>query len=132
MPTVSSSRFMARPMAPFSNSTSSEDMHSERPCTRAMPSPASTTVPTLTAELSVPNCSICCLRIAVISSALTAIGVPPFVLPLPSPGGGGTAFDLLSKGRSLDQRLSQRVQLAAHTGVDQPVAYLHNDAAQQL
>src|SRR3989304_5666614 len=51
-------------------------MPSGGPWTRAMPSPASTTVPTLTAAVSAPNCSIWALRIAAISSGLTAIRSP--------------------------------------------------------
>ena len=46
-PTVSSSRFSARPRVPVLNSMSSEARHSPRPWMRAIPSLASTTVPTL-------------------------------------------------------------------------------------
>ena len=50
-----------------------------------MPSPASTTVPTLTAAVSAPNCSICCLEDCCYLFGLTAIGVLRFPVSLPSP-----------------------------------------------
>ena len=57
-PTLSSSRFSAIPMTPPSNSRSSFAPTPERPWTRAMPSPTSTTVPTSTIVSSWPNSSI--------------------------------------------------------------------------
>jgi hypothetical protein len=45
-PTLSSSRFSARPRTPFGNSSSSLIMQSSRPCTRDTPSPTESTVPT--------------------------------------------------------------------------------------
>ena len=80
MPTFVSSRLSASPITPFGNSTSSPDITFESPSTRAMPSPASSTVPTLVEVTSAPNFSICSFRIDVISSGRTAIFYPRSVL----------------------------------------------------
>src|SRR3990172_6283515 len=114
-PTFSSSRLSARPITPLGNSTSSLAITFERPWMRAMPSPASTTVPTLVAVTSAPNFSICSLRIDVISSGRTAICTTPGRLA----------------GRSREQAL-QRYQLAARAAVDQAVADARDQSAQDL
>ena len=62
---------------PLANSTSSLAITLERPWIRAMPSLASTTVPTLVAVTSAPNFSICSLRMDVISSGRTAMVFTP-------------------------------------------------------
>jgi hypothetical protein len=51
-PTSRTSRFRARPRTPLSNSSSSLVMTEGRPSTRAMPSPASVTIPTSSRETS--------------------------------------------------------------------------------
>src|SRR3990172_2513140 len=114
-PTFSSSRLRARPMTPLGNSTSSLAITLERPWMRAMPSPASTTVPTLVAVTSAPNFSICSLRMDVISSGRTAISTTPSRLA----------------GRARELAL-QRYQLAPRAAVDQPVPDAGDQAAQDL
>ena len=72
---VSSSRFIARPMVPSSNSSSSFTFASGRPDTRAIPSPTSTTRPTCSAVTAGLK-SVTCLRSAsVISLALMVSSV---------------------------------------------------------
>ena len=74
-PMVSSSKFIARPSVPSSNSKSSFTFADGSPDTRAMPSPTSTTRPTCSAPTAGLN-SVTCLRSAsVISAALMVSSV---------------------------------------------------------
>ena len=57
-PTDDSSRLNASPLTPFSNATISPVITPERPWTRAMPSPTSSTRPTSDRVTSAWNCSI--------------------------------------------------------------------------
>src|SRR3972149_88899 len=82
---------------------------------RAMPSPASTTVPTLVAVTSAPNFSICSLRIDVISSGRTAICTTPGRL-------AGRARELAV----------QRYQLAPRTAIRPPAPDARDQSAQDL
>src|SRR3954447_4284007 len=73
-PTLSDSRFSARPVTSFGSSSISIDMAFSRPWTRAMPSPIERTVPT--SARSADACSrpsMRSLRIFVISSGLICI-----------------------------------------------------------
>src|SRR4051812_33635779 len=78
-PTLSASRFSARPVTSCGSSTISSDWQLSRPCTRAMPSAIERTVPT--SDRSAPPSSrpsILALRMLVISSGLifmSAIGL---------------------------------------------------------
>src|SRR4051794_3212644 len=75
-PTDDSSRLSAIPLTPFSNATISPFMTPERPKTRAMPSPTSSTRPTSERVTSVWNCSISFWMTEVISSALNFMRLP--------------------------------------------------------
>src|SRR3954447_8305529 len=80
-PTLSSSRLSARPTTSCGRSSISSDMQLSIPCTRAMPSPISSTVPTSerSAE-SVSMPSIRSRRMLAISSGLISIcGFVPFL-----------------------------------------------------
>src|SRR4051812_40625210 len=112
-PTDDSSRLNASPRtfspAPEpSNSTISPVITPERPWTRAMPSPTSSTTPTSVRVTSAWNCSISCWMTDVISSALN------FGIRLP-----------------FDQALSELFQTVADRGVVDVVAHLDAQPADQ-
>ena len=69
-PTLSSSRFNAMALVPFSNSTSSPLLTPFKPYIRAIPSPTCNTVPTSSKSAEALKLLNCCLRIADISSGL--------------------------------------------------------------
>src|SRR4051794_36068906 len=69
-PIEASSRFSARPRVPPSNSSTSLTEVSGSPATRAMPSPASSTWPTLAESREGENVDTCALSAAAISSTL--------------------------------------------------------------
>ncbi len=74
-PTLSDSRFSARPTTSWGSSSISSDMQLSRPCTREMPSAIDSTVPT--SDMSAPpssSPSMRDLRMLVISSGLICIG----------------------------------------------------------
>ena len=73
IPTLSSSRFNAIPAILPSNSTSSLYETPDNPCTLAIPSPTSITVPILTVFISEPKSSIWLFNTEAISFALIAI-----------------------------------------------------------
>jgi hypothetical protein len=73
-PTVSSSRLRAIPKTSPGNSSSSLARAASRPVDLAMPSPTSTTVPTLRVSTPASNWSIADFRMLVISSERMAIG----------------------------------------------------------
>jgi hypothetical protein len=71
VPTLSASRFSARPVTPWGSSSISNDMAFSSPCTRAMPSPMERTVPTsVSSALPSSRPSMRFLRMSVISSGL--------------------------------------------------------------
>src|SRR5579885_3027342 len=72
-PTLSSSRLNAIPTTPWSSSRSSRATQFSSPCTRAMPSPSWSTVPTSARSVSTSNSSIRRRRIDVISSGRSFI-----------------------------------------------------------
>src|SRR6478752_1918248 len=70
-PTLSDSRFSARPVTSWGNSSSSSDMQFSSPCRRAMPSLTERTVPTSVSSASPSSSpSMRLLRMEVISSGL--------------------------------------------------------------
>ena len=69
-PTLSSSRFKARPRTSCGNSRSSPAITFSSPCTSAMPSPILMTVPTSVTVTPASKFSICCRMISLISLAL--------------------------------------------------------------
>ena len=124
-PMVSSSRFIARPSVPSSNSSSSLTLAEGRPETRAMPSPTSTMRPTCSAPTAGLN-SVTCLRSAsVISVALMVSSVitVSFCLVVASQGG----FEQVARGHGV----AQRPEASPRGGVEAQVADLDEDAAQQ-
>src|SRR5687767_10946605 len=76
MPTEVSSRLNANPMVPPGNCTISPDITPERPYTRAMPSPTSSTRPTSRTSICDWKCSISCWTTEAISSALNLMDAP--------------------------------------------------------
>ena len=70
VPTLSSSRLSAMPNTPCGNSSISPAMARWQPCTRAMPSPSDTTVPTSATSTATAKLPICSRMILEISSAL--------------------------------------------------------------
>src|SRR5215204_75315 len=107
-PTLSSSRLNAMPTTPCSNSSRSRETAFSRPCTRAMPSPTWSTVPTSERSVWTSYCSILDLRIDVISS--------------------GRSFNFSAPCHEV---VSQTVEAAAHAGVEAMRADLEDDAADQ-
>ena len=70
-PTLSDSRFSARPVTPCGSSSISKDMQFSRPCRRAMPSATDSTVPTsVSSARPASSPSMRLLRMLVISSGL--------------------------------------------------------------
>ena len=77
-PTLSDSRFSARPVTPWGNSSISKDMQFSRPCRRAMPSATDSTVPTSVSSALPPSSpSMRLLRMLVISSGLICMSISP-------------------------------------------------------
>ena len=75
-PTLSDSRFSARPVTSWGSSSISNDMQFSRPCRRAMPSPTESTVPTSARSASPSSSpSMRLLRMEVISSGLICSGI---------------------------------------------------------
>src|SRR3954453_18297949 len=117
-PTLSASRFSARPVTSLGSSSISIDMAFSRPWTRAMPSPIERTVPTSArsaAACSMP--SMRSLRILVISSGRICIDAIRSCLSL-----RGGARDLSAKS----------FQAAVHAGVEHLVAHTQHDAADDV
>ena len=94
-PTLSDSRFSARPVTPWGSSSISNDMQFSRPCNRAMPSATDSTVPTsVSSAVPLSSPSMRLLRMLVISSGLICMSFPSFssweggsgAEGLPSPG----------------------------------------------
>src|SRR5215207_1343669 len=114
-PTLSSSRFSARPITSCGSSSISSAMQLSRPWTRAMPSPISSTVPT--SERSAAPASIPLmrsLRMLPISSGLISIWVRlPFL-------------------RRRGDVLSQFLQAVSEAGVEHHVADLHHQPAEDV
>src|SRR6476620_6034645 len=132
IPTESSSRLNASPSTPvLVNSTSSLDITLERPYTCAIPSPTSTTRPTLVTVISCSKPAICCFRMSPISVARTTI------LVLSSHGPSGRmALAMSTVVESLMARClrgrktrAQPAQLVHHAAVDELVADEGDDSA---
>src|SRR5579884_333271 len=111
-PTLSSSRLNARPTTPWSSSSISSATQFSRPCTRAMPSPSCSTVPTSARFVSTSNSSIRWRRIDVISSGRS------FIALLSAPCGC--------------EVLAQPVEPAAHARVDPHRSGLEDEASDQF
>src|SRR5581483_1911335 len=112
------------------NSSSSLTSAPDRPWMRAMPSPASTTVPTPTLSVCAPKRSICSRRMLAISSVRTGTNVLPRVFV--SPAGRRAKrrprapLPLADLAREASLQLYQS---AAGAAVDQPVAHPRDHAA---
>src|ERR1035437_9073878 len=120
-PTVSSSRFRAMPITPPGNSRSSDDRAPERPQIWAIPSPTSTTVPTLRDSAPASKLSIVFLMMLTISSERMAIP-SPFGRGDPGLSTPNLGADLPRLGRSLDQPPTQPLEAATDAGVDPSIA----------
>src|SRR5277367_4985423 len=73
-PTLSDSRFSARPVTPWGSSSIWKDMQFSTPCTRAMPSATESTVPTsVSSAVPLSSPSIRLFRMLVISSGLISM-----------------------------------------------------------
>ncbi len=73
-PTLSDSKFSARPVTPCGSSSISKDMQFSRPCRRAMPSATDSTVPTsVSSALPLSSPSMRLFKMLVISSGLICI-----------------------------------------------------------
>ena len=114
VPTLSDSRFSARPVTPCGNSSISNDMQFSRPCTRAMPSATDSTVPTsVSSALPESSPSMRLLRMLVISSGLICISSCQL------PGWLGSQVDLATSllkllKAVLDRRVEDRVADPEH------------------
>src|SRR6478752_500308 len=106
-PTDDSSRFRASPFTPFSKVTISPFITPERPWTRAIPSPTSSTRPTSVRVTCDWNCSISRWITEVISSALNFMGL------------------------SFDESAADRLQAGADRGVVDLVSDLDDQAPDQ-
>ena len=131
-PTLSDSRFNARPVTPCGSSTISKDMQFSRPCRRAMPSATDSTVPTSVssaAPLSSPSMRL--LRMLVISSGLICMSFSSTrfwegVRGRARPGGAGSDTGRGLGGRACPGRagsdtkrlLGQRACAAAPVGCE--------------
>src|ERR1044072_1522217 len=120
-PTLSDSRFSARPVTPCGSSSISNDMAFSRPWTRAMPSPTDRTVPTSVSSAEPASSpSMRLLRMEVISSGLIFMEVVS--APWCSRHQSGAAGDVLS----------QVVEAIADRGVEDRVADAQDDAAEDV
>src|SRR3954453_18804429 len=114
-PIDASSRFSARPRVPPSNSSTSLTDVSGSPATRAMPSPTSSTWPTLAESSEGVNVETCAFSAAAISSTLMVSSAIWF-LP---------AFFWLDL-------FAELVEAVADRSVDDQVAHLGDDATHDL
>src|SRR5690349_16946554 len=114
-PIEASSRFRARPRVPPSNSSTSLTEVSGSPATRAMPSPTSSTWPTLAESSEGVNVETCAFRAAAISSTLMVSSAIWF-LP---------AFFWLDL-------FAELIEAVANRAVDDEVAHLGGDATHDL
>src|SRR3954470_6221570 len=119
-PIEASSRFSARPSVPPSNSSTSLTEVSGSPATRAMPSPTSSTWPTLAESREGVNVETCAFSAAAISSTLMVSSAIWF-LPVLS-GRSCLWLDLFA----------QLVEAVTHRPVDDEVAHLGDDAAHDV
>src|ERR687894_1979939 len=116
-PTLSDSRFSARPVTSCGSSSISKDMAFSRPWTRAMPSPTDRTVPTSVSSADpASRPSMRLLRIEVISSGLICMEV------VSAPWSHGAAGDVLSQG----------FEAVADRGVEDRVAHAQDDPAEEV
>src|SRR5665811_490237 len=114
-PTLSSSRFSARPVTPCGRSSISSAMQLSRPWMRAIPSATDSTVPTSErSALPVSIPSILSLRIDAISSGLISMWV------------------LYASLRRPGDALSKFLQATADARVEHHVAHLQHDPAEDL
>src|SRR5215207_4990478 len=122
-PTLSDSRFSARPRTPCGNSSISNDMQFSRPWMRAMPSPTERTVPTSVSSADPSSSpSMRLLRMEVISSGLICMGCLSVSL-------GGS---LRASGGALGDLLSQALEAVADGRVEDLVADAQDDTAEDL
>src|SRR3712207_1064359 len=124
-PTSRTSRFSASPRTPLSNSSSSLVMTEGRPSTRAMPSPASVTIPTSSRDTS-GRYSVTydwmALRISsaeIVSSAMGGVLFP-----------AGDVWVGGRWGRSAGQPPAGGFQAVGDAAVDDLVADLHDEPAE--
>src|SRR5947207_4720330 len=109
-PTEFSSRLKATPRTPaLVNSTISPAMTPDRPYTRAMPSPTSSTRPT---------------------SSTAPVFRPYWLISLTRTD--TTSFGFNDMTASLDQLVAEGIQLPPDGGVETPVAELHDHAAKEF
>ena len=114
-PTLSASRLRASPVTPCGSSSISSAMQLSRPWMRAIPSATDSTVPTsVRSALAVSIPSILSLRIDAISSGLISIGCS------------------IASLRRLRDALSKFLQATADARVEDHVADLQDDAAEDL
>src|SRR5215217_195750 len=122
-PTLSDSRFNARPRTPCGNSSISKEMQFSRPWMRAMPSPTERTVPTSVSSADPSSSpSMRLLRMEVISSGLICMGCLSVSL-------GGS---LRASGGALGDLLSQALEAVADGRVEDLVADAQDDPAEDL
>ena len=121
-PTLSDSRFSARPRTPCGNSSISNDMQFSRPWMRAMPSPTDRTVPTSVSSADPSSSpSMRLLRMEVISSGLICMGCL------------SVSWGKLARvRRALGDLLAQALEAVADGCVEDLVADAQDDTAEDL
>src|SRR5499427_4829064 len=116
VPTLSSSRFSTRPTTPpWPKSSSSPAIAASRPYTRAMPSPASSTVPVSVTATFLSKPSISLRMIWLISSARICMGFLPFC-----------SLSLVEEPRA------QVFELGADAAVQHQITDARDDASDQV
>src|SRR3954447_21956398 len=125
-PTLSDSRFSARPVTSCGSSSLSNAWQFSRPCTRAMPSPTESTVPTsVSSDEPASRPSMRDLRMEVISSGLICIQIFPF-----RPAVSASA-DLRSTLR-VCHLTAELFKSVSNGGVEDRVADADDDAAEDV
>src|SRR4051794_3193458 len=125
-PTSRTSRFRARPRTPLSNSSSSLVMTDGSPSTRAMPSPASVTVPTSSREMSgLYSVTYVWMALRISSAEIVSSAMGGVLFP------AGRIWGVdRSVGRSAGQSPFGGFQAVRDAAVDDLVADLDDEAAE--
>src|SRR5688572_16645840 len=125
-PTSRTSRFRARPRTPLSNSSSSLVMTEGRPSTRAMPSPASVTMPTSSREMSgLYSVTYVWMALRISSAEIVSSAMGRVLFP------AGMVSGVVGRwGRSAGQAPLGGFQAVGDAAVDDLVAHLDDEAAE--
>src|SRR5215467_6450274 len=130
-PISRTSRFSARPRVPSSNSSSSFAIAEGRPSTLAMPSPASTTVPTSSVAAAPGSYAPTKRASASLISSGRIVSSVIFLASFSSRSYRRRSGGRLDAGRSGGQAPAQLGQAICHAAIDQLVTDPHRDATNQ-